>query len=307
MRTLVVTAANEAFMPLLRGLIESLHQWEPRPFTDLACFDVGLAPESRQWIARYASHLVEPRWDLPVGEKLREASPHLRAMTARPFLPSYFPGYEIYLWLDADTWVQERFALEWYFAVAARGQLAITPHVDRAYRHSTDVVNWRMRRLEAYFGQEAAASLLWETYFNSGVFALRSDAPHWALWAKWYSTGLEAGTGAHCGDQTALNYAIWRERLPVSPLPALCNWCCHLALPQLHPTDGRFCEPDVPEGRSIGILHLTANTKDLRLQLRSDGGIRTIGLRFPGVGRRDLETGSAEPVAPADRPREQGA
>jgi hypothetical protein len=42
MRTLVVTAADEAFAPLLRGLVASLHQWDPRPFTDLACLDVGL-------------------------------------------------------------------------------------------------------------------------------------------------------------------------------------------------------------------------------------------------------------------------
>lgn len=37
MRTLVVTVANEPFMPLLRGLVESLRQWQPAPFTDLAC------------------------------------------------------------------------------------------------------------------------------------------------------------------------------------------------------------------------------------------------------------------------------
>jgi len=302
MHILVVTAANEAFAPLVRGLIESLHQWDPKPFTDLACFDLGLAPESRRWIARYAAHLVEPGWDLQVDEKLRQENPELRAFTVRPFLPSYFPGYELYLWIDADAWVQERFALEWYLTVAAQGQLAATPQIDRAYQHGSDKVRWRMKHMQAYFGEEAASRVLWETYFNSGVFALRSDVSHWTLWAKWFSVGLKATRGKLCCDQTALNYAIWMERLPVSPLPALCNWLCHLALPQFDLTRERFCEPVVP-GHAIGILHLTAKTKDLCFQLHSDGPTRTMSLRFPAVGRRTSEIAPAEPSTAADRPR----
>lgn len=285
MRTLIVTAANEAVVPLLRGLIGSLHQWEPRPFTNLACFDLGLAPESRGWVAHHASHIVEPGWDLPVDATLRAEKSDLRAYTVRPFLPKYFPGYDIYLWIDADAWVQERFALAWCFAAAVDGALAAAPHVDRAYRHTPDLVGWRMSRLQAYFGQEAASRVLWDMYFNAGVFALRADAPHWAHWAKWFNAGLTATNGKLCCDQTALNYALWTEHLPVSPLPALCNWLCHLAPPGYDLTRERFCEPLAP-GQPIGILHLTANTKDLAVTLRGDGWTRTVSLRFPGVGGR---------------------
>lgn len=278
MRTLVVTGANEGFMPLLRGLIESLDQWEPRPFTDLACFDLGLAPESRDWVARYATHVVEPGWDLPVDDDLRREKPHLRALTARPFLPRYFPGYDVYLWIDADVWVQQRFALEWYFAVAARGSLAVAPEVDRAYRQTPDFVAWRVNHLQACFGEEAGERARWDTYFNAGVFALRADAPHWVLWEKWFRAGLETTRGRFCCDQSALNHAVWTERLPVSPMPALCNWLCHLALPGFNPARGNFCEPAVP-WHPIGILHLTANTKDAKVNVAGGG---TIGLRFPG-------------------------
>jgi lipopolysaccharide biosynthesis glycosyltransferase len=280
MRTLIVTAANDAFMPLLRGLVESLHQWEPRPFTDLACLDLGLTLENRQWLAGYAAHIVEPQWDLPVNKTLRQEHPEWRAHTARPFLPKYFPGYEIYLWIDADTWVQERFALEWYFTLAAEGKLAITPEVDRAYHQTAHLVNWRTSRMQAYFGEEAVALVPWNTYFNSGVFALRSDIPHWDLWAKWLGAGLDATQGKVFGDQTALNYAIWKEQLPVSPLPAICNWTCHLALPRFDSMLKRFCEPVLP-GNPIGILHLTAHTKDICLEVPSKKGIEMISLRFP--------------------------
>jgi len=282
MRTLVVTAADEAFMPLLRGLVESLQQWEPRPFNDLACFDLGLAPESRRWIEGVATHVVEPRWDLPVHEKLRQKQPELRALTVRPFLPRYFPGYDAYLWIDADAWVQERFALEWLLAAAATGRLAAAPQVHHAYLQTERNFNWRMQRMQACFGLEAGRWLLWDTYFNAGVFALRSDAPHWALWAKWFTLGLEATNGKLCCDQTALNQALWMEHLPVNPLPALCNWLCHLALPRFDVERRRFCEPTAP-GHPIGILHLSANSKDSHVEQRGEDHTHKVSLRFPGT------------------------
>lgn len=284
MRTLICTAADEAFAPLLRGLVLSLRQWEPRPYTSVACLDVGLGPRTREWLAGYAEHVVEPGWDLPVAAQLRVERPYLRAITARPFLPRYFPGYDVYLWIDADAWVQERFAIDWYLAVAAGGLLAATPQVDRAYRQTAHLVRWRTRRLQAYFGAGAAARASWETYFNSGVFALRAGAPHWRAWAEAFAQGLESTRGTLCEDQTALNYALWARQLPVGPLPAVCNWLCHLAPPAFDADHSKFCEPLFPRHR-IGIMHLTAKTKDLCLELPGEQGPRAVSLRFSGADR----------------------
>jgi hypothetical protein len=282
MRTLICTAANETFAALLRGLVLSLQQWQPRPYTSLACLDVGLGPETRAWLAARAAHVVEPGWDLPVATPLRAEQPHLRAITARPFLPRYFPGYDVYLWIDADAWVQERFAIDWYLAVATGGRLAITPQVDRAYRHTPHLIGWRTRRLQSYFGPEGAAHALWETYFNSGVFALRADAPHWRAWGAAFKQGLESTNGTLCDDQTALNYALWVRQLPVGPLPAVCNWLCHLALPLFDTDRSRFYTPAFPH-RVIGIQHLTAKTKDVSVAPSGGEGTRAVSLRFPGA------------------------
>ena len=279
MRTLLVTAANEAYAPLLRGLVDSIEQRASRLFTDVACFDLGLAPDTREWIGRRAAHVVEPGWDLPVGEKRRAAKPDLRALTVRPFLPNYFPGYGVYVWIDANAWVQERYALDWYLEEAAKGALAAVPHVDRAYRHTSSLVGMRMNRMLAYFGKDAVAGVVWRNYFNAGVFALRSDAPHWTRWAKWFGAGLEKTKGELCCEETALNHALWTERLPVTPLPALCNWLCHLALPEFDAQRERFCEPFVPRN-PIGILHLTGRTK--RFEPAADGAAPSISLRYPG-------------------------
>ena len=182
-----------------------------------------------------------------------------------------WPGYDKYLWIDADTWVQERTALEWFDAVATEGRLAIVPQVDRAYRHQANLLHWRFSRMQTGFGREAAQRSLWETYFNAGVFCLEAGAAHWQHWATHFRAGLDASGGSLCCDQSALNHAICSAGLPVHPLPALCNWLCHLATPYLHPRSGLLCEPLAPR-QTLGIVHLSAKSKDTVLTLPGSAG-----------------------------------
>jgi len=280
-RALVVTAANEAFFPLLQGLVGSLAQWEPAPHAGLACFDLGLAPAGRAWIDARARHVVQPGWDLPVAARLRDAQPELRALTVRPFLPRYFPGYDVYVWIDADAWVQERFALDWLIEYAPAGALVAVPEIDRAYRNMRHVYGWRTERMHACFGVDYAQRALWDVYVNAGVFALRADAPHWVAWAQRFDEGLAASRGAVCCDQTALNYALWTMPLALHPLPAVCNWLCHVTLPVFDSRHNRYCEP-IPPGGPLGILHLAGRAKSTTLMLKGDGWTRPISLRFPG-------------------------
>lgn len=280
LRALIVTGADEKFAPLLKGLVESLQRPGRPANTELACLDVGLAAPTRDWLRRFTERIVDPEWDLPVAASLTTTSPHLRASTVRPFLPRYFPGFDLYLWMDSDTWVQEWYAIEWYLAAAAGGSLAIAPHVDRAYRHSKGVLNWRATRLSRYFGPEAAQRMFTESYLNAGVFALRGDAPHWAAWAERFREGLAATQGTLVTDQTALNQAVWIDRLPMHPVPAVCNWNCHLALPLYDAVAARFREPFVPY-RPLGVIHLTGPTKDEGFALRDPDGVAVPGgLRF---------------------------
>jgi hypothetical protein len=287
MRTVIVTASNEAYAPFLAGLLASLDQWESRPYGDVACFDVGMSPGTRAAVSRRVRHVIDPGWDLEVDRGLREGQPALRAVTVRPFLPRYFPGYDIYVWIDADAWVQERFAIVRLIDAAAQGDLAAVPHAHDAYRTSQEVLDGRTQRMEAGFGREAVIHGQWDAYLNAGVFALHRDAPHWSCWAKAFSSALTATDGKLCSDQEPLNHAVWSEHLPVNLLPAIYNWLCHLALPRRDPASGKFCEPTAP-GDPIGILHLTGYPK---LTVRETGSDGPIDLAFPG---RDV-TASYQP------------
>lgn len=277
---LIVTGSDEGFAPLLKGLVESLLQWGPLPGISLGVLDLGLSADSLEWLRARGTTVAVPGWDLALSPELARGKPHLRAITARPWLPRYFPGHDIYAWIDADAWVQQRFALDWLAEAAAAGKLAIAPQVDRCYVHRPGRIRWRLRNLREYFGEMTFDRLLTETYMNSGIFALHRDAPHWDAWKESFRRGLERCSGTICCDQTALNYAVWTGDLPLEPLPALCNWLCHLALPEYRLSDGLFHEPGLP-GKPIGILHLADKRKDMAVEaVRADGSTVKVGLRF---------------------------
>jgi lipopolysaccharide biosynthesis glycosyltransferase len=280
MKTIIVTAADENFASLFLGLIRSLHQWD-EPLSDaIGVLDLGLSDDTLVTIQELVTHIVSPGWDLPTDLALHDSHPYLRAMASRPFLPKYFPGYDIYLWLDADTWVQEKYAVRWFFRAAKQGGLGIVPQVDRSYVHPVRAVNWRTQRLSMYYGDEALSLLATRSYYNSGGFSLLADAPHWTSWARYFKKGLEACPKL-VTDQTALNYAIWKDDLPVHPLPALCNWCCHLAVPKLNTKTTKLCEPHIPN-RPIGLVHLTAGSKDLVIMENFEDKTIEGNLRFQG-------------------------
>ena len=82
-------------------------------------------------------------------------------------------------------------------------------------------------------------------------------------------------------EQTALNYVIFAERLPVNFLPAYCNWMPGDATPAFDAANGRFVEPYAPH-EVIGIMHLAGpeqKTHIFRLN-RLDGGEVATSLRY---------------------------
>jgi len=152
MRILIVSGADEAYFSLLDELISSVRRWEQLRVVDIGCFDVGLTPSSRAALAPRVARIVEPDWHLPLDGALRAAAPGLRALTARPFVPQYFPGYDIYIWLDADTWVQFPFAIDWLVGAARDGLLGAVPHTHAAYETTPESLHWRTDRMRAYYG-----------------------------------------------------------------------------------------------------------------------------------------------------------
>ena len=286
MRTILVTGSDETFAPLMFDLLDSLKESRCSIFDSIGVLDVGLSESSLFKLKTSVSYIVQPDWDMPIDQDQKKSKPHLRAKLARPFLRKYFPGYQTYIWMDADTWIQDKFALEWFVQASKASGMALASQNDHNYRTEPRTIKWRLGVLNRYFQDPDVILLMAQQYYNSGVFCLEANAPHWSSWESYMKRALRTEPKI-ISDQNPLNYAIWKDKLPVHSLPAICNWCCHMSPPALGP-DGNLHEPFLPH-RRIGIIHLSAWTKRKTIKYIRNGHVFTRSLRFGGLNAPPLE------------------
>ena len=191
----------------------------------------------------------------------------------------------MYLWIDADAWLQDGRVIDLYVSAAGHDKLAITPEIDRAYKRHykrPKPFGWTLawKNYREAFGWRAADRLGRNPMVNCGVFALHHDAPHWDAWARVIEQVAQR-TRFFYIEQTALNYVIFAEHLPVNFLPAYCNWMPGDAAPAFDAAKGLFVEPYAPH-EVIGVMHLAgeaAKSHLFRLR-RLDGGEVETSLRY---------------------------
>jgi len=292
----IITAADTKYMGFLTDLILSLkNNADPDVRRIPICIlDLGLTPADRDSLSQYAARIVTPDWDVEVVGSKSLAS-YFKGFTVRPFLRKYFPGYDVYLWIDSDTWVQDARVLDYYLKTAWSGKLAATPQIDRCYK---SFYKWQRPRyntieFKAYwrgFGLRVANKLGRNPFVNCGVFALRADAPHWDAWADALRHAFKRSNWPLV-EQAAMNYVIFHERLPTGLLPATCNWVCIDGPPKIDDVTGLYVEPQPPH-LPIGILHLLGPAKDMVMTLETVTGAKV---------QRTLHYGERGLPAPLDK------
>jgi hypothetical protein len=279
--TILVTASDAAFFKLLAGLLLSLEAQRGSHAIDIGLFDLGLTTTQRGWVRPRITQSVQPGWDLDVPQTVRDQQPHLRALTVRPFLPRYFPGYEIYIWIDADVWLQNWHGVELYSLGAQSADIAVTPHTDRAYPYNRAISSHAYHGFVRAYGKSVADDLAPRQHMNAGIFAAPSGSPLWRSWASAYEAANAASGGIVTNDQIALNFACHRHGLKMQLLPALYNWQSHLSTPTWDSETRTFCEPHLPH-LPISMLHLTHKSKDTIYEIHcTDGRIRRMSLQNP--------------------------
>ena len=290
MSTVLITGADAAFFSLLEECVRSIRTRIPRSEMDLAVLDVGLTPEQRERLESSVDRFAVPEWDLRPADS---APDHMKAFDSRPLLPKYFADYETYVWIDADAWVQDRAAIDLLVQGARQRGCAISPELHPAYdpvfsnlsiRYKRfgriRVDSWAHNKYGRAYGEETMRAYAWKPVLNSGVLAMRRDAPHWEAWAEDYRLALR-GDPTIWVNQISLNHAVYSRNLECELLPAWCNWVCARGLPAHDPETGDLVEPFVPH-RRLGIVHMAWNTKRGEHELvTTDGGTVRRSLRYP--------------------------
>jgi len=273
MKTIVVSASDAGFFYLLKGLIESLLTVHCNDCPQIGVLDLGLTSEQIAWLKQKKVITVTPEWDFEFADR-DTRDRRFMAQTARPFLSRYFPDYEILIWMDADTWVQERDALDWLQHVAAKNHLAICQEMHNSYKrhYKNSEIFGKYAIFKDFFGSEAAETFGFTPSINVGVFALANNAPHWQIWRQMMSQALKVES-SFFAEQTSLDYAIYKYNLPVTWLPPQCNWLCHQALPKFCPRQKRLVEPGPPFAR-LWIIHLTMAIKEYKLEIETTLGTK---------------------------------
>lgn len=300
-RWIITTEADARYAPLVDELIASIRASEVGRQAAIGLLDLGLAQEQRE---RYRAAGVKVRaahWDYPVGHFAAPPPSYLKGITARTFLPRYFPGYDLHLHLDSDAWVQDWAAVELCLASAWEIGFAVVPEIDRCYIEITGTVSQSelaYRCMRDFFDETSSRRLQDRPMINSGVFAARADAPHWQMWRDFLAQIVAGGTDfKFFAEQAALHAAIWARKLPTAFLPAWCNWLCFRALPMCS-DDGSVLTELQPPYRNLGIVHLAGGHMKNGLWPIQDrkGGTHLRSLRYGG------DAGSGAPEVRVELP-----
>jgi hypothetical protein len=283
---IIISGADSPYAELLCDLVDSIRSASTEGArVPIGILDVGLTDMQRADLAARNAKVVKPNWDFEFPDQQRVPA-HFKAMTARPFLTKYFPGHEVVMWMDADTWVQRWSAVTDYIEGARTGGLAVAQELDRAYANLYNINNSRelfFKSIDIGFGREIALRLVAFPMVNSGVFAMHADSHYWESWRAALGKSLQRHAN-HMTEQSALNVAVY-EKLPL-PLfmPATHNWLCIHRLPSFDPLTELFVEPLRPH-REIGIMHLTTSTATrdaARFEIKDVNGLqKSMSLRFP--------------------------
>jgi lipopolysaccharide biosynthesis glycosyltransferase len=282
MKAVVVTAADEDYAPFLRDLLDSLEPHREALDFAIAVLDLGLLPPTAAAVAARVEHLVEPHWPFKPHAEFSSDRRHL-SRAARPVLPDLVPGYDVYVWLDADVWVQHPLGLSWLIEAAATADIAAVPVVHRAYRFRPADLGWLLERYRMAFSNDIALDLMQRPYFNAGVFAIAAGSPLWRAYAKHFQAALDRWQGSFLSDQAVINAAIMLDGLSMQRLPARTNWICHLASPLWQPQTLQLLEPALPFDPLL-IVHNTFKNKNFACTLPStDGGHQQSPLTYSAV------------------------
>jgi hypothetical protein len=268
LKTAIVFSCDENYIALAKGLVLSLRALGyPRQGFDLVLIDIGCSQKSLDWMEANEVVLISLKTDLIPKTILSVIEPYQRALVMRPWLPEILAGYDLYIWFDADTWLQSDDVIK----VICGSQkiiperLFIAPGISHynasLYENMEKIV--QMQDLwfsTCYQGNPSSIAFSKKLHYSCGVFGLSWSSPVWNLWkeeiTETYPLVAERNRSLlHLAEQTALNYIIHRDNTLFVRIDPLFNFHCNSGGAMRLP-NGEVTAFTVVPVRRIGVIHL---------------------------------------------------
>lgn len=273
---IIVSSADNKYFHLLKELFLSLKKNNVLDDYHLAVLNTGMDKNQINYLKDNNVKIKDAIWNASVPKYKILGRDHLKTQIARAYLPDYFPNYKIYIWLDADIWINDVKSFLLYEMGAAKNCLTITPQSDRAY-FNTAKVDWlfnlpvkvktiNYKNIGRSVSKKLAKKYAFYSTLNAGAFAISSNQLIWETLQK--NVKLAAKKGRIFGtDQVALALTIHEDKVPTEFLPAYCNWMCEFHFPIYDEKQKKFLEPYIPNN-PIALIHLAGLN-----EIRSDKSI----------------------------------
>ena len=285
---IIVSSSDSKYFFLLKELFLSLDKSGILSEYQFAILDTGLLEEQKFFFLDNNVIIKEAIWNTPVPKFKILGRDNLKTQVARAYLPDYFEDYKLYIWLDADMWLNDANSFSFYEKGALNDKLTIVPQSDRAYVKNANV-EWlfgfpkKIKTINYKNISKSISSSLGRKYafhstLNAGAFAINNNSRIWECFQK--NIKLAAKKGRIFGtDQVALALSIYEDNIPSEFLPAYCNWMCEFNMPKFDIDKGQFVEPYIPN-HPIALVHL-AGLDDIRQDKTILSDVETLdGLRI---------------------------
>lgn len=276
-----VSSADKNYFPLLEELIASVNDHPAGKGFAFNIIDGGMTPDQIKALESNGAKVHQADWPAPLKAEDLKGKEYLKGCVLRPFIPQIIPNYDLYIWLDSDTWVQNWRAIELLIEGAQKDKMCCSILIDRAFPKSARIKwvaglplkprSFYYSNAKKAFGRDMARILFGYNVVSAGAFALKKEAPHWKHWQNLISKALIKGN-VFTAEQLTLGIMAHLDGLPMEYLPSWCHWPLNFDV--LWDKERKlFVEPYLPH-EPIGILHLSG-LDEMRLNKSITKTIRT--------------------------------
>ena len=264
----IITGSDKKYFPFLNNLVNSLSKTNCLDVCDLCILDVENDSDYLKKIANKISKKEKANFSLDI--EFKDKKEWFKLLTERPFMKDYFPGYEKYIWMDADTEVLSIDGINNVLKACQINDLAIAPEINESYVFKNNkfgikkifnsfykISGWSFKNYKKYFSDDLGENLFFKPLFNNGVFCLNSDSDIWNLWKTEYQNALNKAKTSYGikTDQLSLNKVIYENFNKISILDSTNNWIISKS-EKIKKIQKNFYTPSFPN-RKINVLHYT--------------------------------------------------